>query len=111
MDPSSSRSTAHRESASPTGGHEEYDALVSTMPLDLLVGALVGCLVDLGRAAEALEHNAALDRRGGVRAAAARRGAVAYFPDPASAVLPCHELREYAARTSRAGTRLGSART
>lgn len=39
------------------GSDEEYDALVSTMPLDTLVGALTTCPSDVRAAAERLRHN------------------------------------------------------
>ena len=39
------------------GHHEEYDALVSTMPLDRLVALIDNCPADVRAAAAALEHN------------------------------------------------------
>lgn len=39
------------------GGHEAYDKLVSTMPIDILVRLLVHCPDDVRAAAEDVEHN------------------------------------------------------
>jgi protoporphyrinogen oxidase len=39
------------------GSEDEYDYLVSTMPLDLLVRSMVHCPEDVRRGAEELEHN------------------------------------------------------
>jgi protoporphyrinogen oxidase len=39
------------------GSEEEYDYLVSTMPLDLLIRSMVHCPEDVRRAADELEHN------------------------------------------------------
>ena len=39
------------------GAREDYDALVSTMPLDILVGRIANCPDVLRKAAEKLEHN------------------------------------------------------
>jgi UDP-galactopyranose mutase len=39
------------------GVTEEYDALVSTMPLDRLVSTVKGCPAEIGEAATALRHN------------------------------------------------------
>ncbi len=39
------------------GSEDEYDYLVSTMPLDLLVRRIVHCPEDVRRAADELEHN------------------------------------------------------
>ena len=39
------------------GSRREYDTLVSTMPLDLLVGAIVDCPSEVREAARALRHN------------------------------------------------------
>jgi protoporphyrinogen oxidase len=39
------------------GARERFDALISTMPVDLLVGMIKGCPEEIHAAARALEHN------------------------------------------------------
>ncbi len=46
-----------REVHTADGGRYEYEALVSTMPLDLLVGSLRGCPSEIRGAAGELRHN------------------------------------------------------
>ena len=90
-------------SGSPTGGARSYDALVSTMPLDLLVAAIVGCPARGPRGGRGARSTTACGGRRRLRAAARpTTGRWLYFPDAVAPVLPRHELREV-----RAGERPG----
>lgn len=64
------------------GTAEPYDALVSTMPLDLLVAALVDCPDPVRTAAAALEHNGVYMVGVGYRRPLADTRSWMYFPDP-----------------------------
>jgi protoporphyrinogen oxidase len=62
------------------GGVQEYDALVSTMPLDVLVGTISDAPEALRRAATALEHNSAYIVGVGYEAPLADDRSWLYFP-------------------------------
>ncbi len=72
---------------------EDYDALVSTMPIDRLVAAIDDCPADVREAAAALEHNGVWVVGVGYERAARRRPLVALLRRPGGA-------RSTASRTS-----------
>ncbi len=65
------------------GSAEPYDALVSTMPVDLLVASLVDCPDAVRAAAAALEHNSVHMVGVGYRRPLVDDRSWMYFPDPA----------------------------
>lgn len=88
---------ADRELRFADGRTEGYDALVSTMPLDLLVGALVSCPADVRRAAEALEHNSAWIVGVGYELPLRDGRSWLYFPDPGVPFYRATNFAKYAA--------------
>jgi UDP-galactopyranose mutase len=64
------------------GSDERYDALVSTMPLDLLVGAVTDCPDAVRDAARALEHNSVYMVGVGYAAPLQDEKSWMYFPSP-----------------------------
>ena len=64
------------------GSSEEYDALVTTLPLDRLVAAIADCPSTVRAARETLEHNGVAVVGVGVEAPLRDEKCWMYFPDP-----------------------------
>lgn len=73
---------ARRRVLTQDGDELDYDALVSTMPLDRLVGALAGAPSELRSAAARLRHNGVYMVGVGYEAPLADEKSWMYFPDP-----------------------------
>jgi protoporphyrinogen oxidase len=68
--------------ATADGAEEPYDVLVSTVPLDLLVGMTAACPADVRAAAEALRHNGIQMVGAGLEQPLADDRSWLYFPGP-----------------------------
>ena len=79
------------------GGSDEYDALVTTMPLDGLVGALAGAPAHLAEAAAALRHTSVSVVGVGYDCPLADDKCWMYFPDPAVPFYRATNFAKYAA--------------
>jgi protoporphyrinogen oxidase len=75
------------------GNEGSYDALVSTMPLDVLVGLLTECPASVRDAAGRLEHNGVYMVGVGYRAPLQDDKSWMYFPDP---VIPFYRATNFA---------------
>lgn len=76
-----------------TGERLAYDALVSTMPLDQLVGAVAQCPPELSEAASALVHNSVYMVGIGYEAPLLQDSSWMYFPQPE---LPFYRVTNFA---------------
>jgi protoporphyrinogen oxidase len=79
------------------GSTEEYDALVSTIPLDRLVAAIDDCPRDVRAAAEALEHNCVRVVGVGCERPLLDDRSWLYFADPAVPFYRVTNFAKYAA--------------
>jgi len=79
------------------GREQGYDALVSTMPIDLLVSAIDGCPHDVREAAEALEHSGVRMVGIGYERALADDRSWLYFPEPSVPFYRVTNFAKYAA--------------
>jgi protoporphyrinogen oxidase len=79
------------------GGRESYDALVSTMPLDLLVAAIDECPRALRDAATKLRHTSVYMVGVGYRTALTDDKSWMYFPDARSPFYRATNFAKYAA--------------
>jgi protoporphyrinogen oxidase len=78
------------------GADEPYDALVSTLPLDALVGMTVGCPGDVRAAADALEHNGIQMVGVGLERPLADDRSWLYFPGPETPFYRATNFAKYA---------------
>ena len=88
--------TERREIRFADGSSEGYDALVSTMPIDLLVAAIDDCPTEVRSAAAALEHNGVYVVGVGVERALADDRSWLYFADPAIPFYRATNFAKYA---------------
>lgn len=79
------------------GGTDGYEALVSTMPLDRLVAALLDCPADVRAAAATLEHNGAWIVGVGCERPLADDRSWLYFADPSVPFYRVTNFAKYAA--------------
>ena len=79
------------------GRSEHYDALVSTMPIDLLVAAIDDCPADVRRAAASLEHNSVWIVGVGCERPLADDRSWLYFADPEVPFYRVTNFAKYAA--------------
>lgn len=79
------------------GSTEEYDALVSTIPLDLLVASIEECPSDVRAAAELLEHNCVRVVGVGCERPLMDERSWLYFADPAVPFYRVTNFAKYAA--------------
>ena len=89
--------TARREIRFEDGRSAAYDALVSTMPIDLLVAAIDDCPSDVRRAAASLEHNSVWIVGVGCERPLADDRSWLYFADPAVPFYRVTNFAKYAA--------------
>src|SRR6476659_9286877 len=79
------------------GGSDEYDALVTTMPLDRLVDTVAGAPAELVEAAQALRHTSVSVVGVGYERPLADEKCWMYFPDPAVPFYRATNFAKYAA--------------
>ena len=89
--------TARPEIRFEDGRSEHYDALVSTMPIDLLVAAIDDCPADVRTAAASLEHNSVWIVGVGCERPLADDRSWLYFADPAVPFYRVTNFAKYAA--------------
>jgi protoporphyrinogen oxidase len=89
--------TARREIRFEDGQSAGYDALVSTMPVDLLVAAIDDCPSDVRSAAASLEHNSVWIVGVGCERPLADDRSWLYFADPAVPFYRVTNFAKYAA--------------
>jgi protoporphyrinogen oxidase len=83
----------HRIARFADGGSAEYDVLVSTMPIDLLVGAIDDCPSEVRAAAAALQHNGVWVIGVGCERPLADDRSWLYFADP---LVPFYRVTNFA---------------